>query len=112
MTPLVEWTLLRRKPLRMEWLAVALSLLGALLVSGGMRLPTTGDALILLAALLRGVNVCVTQRLMRDPVLTPLSLTAIQAGTVGFGSMIAALMFAPEQWRTLPEVAPEIWTVG
>ncbi|HWT37258.1 MAG TPA: DMT family transporter, partial [Paraburkholderia sp.] len=85
LTPLVEWALLRRMPLPVEWIAVGLSLAGAALVSGGATIPTTGDALILLAALLRALMVCVTKRVMRDPALTPLSVTAIQAGTVALG---------------------------
>jgi len=102
LTPLVEWALLRRAPLPVEWFAVGLSLAGAALVSGGVSVPTTGDALILLAALLRALMVCVTKRVMRDPALAPLSVTAIQAGTVTFGSVVVALIAAPDQWRALP----------
>lgn len=108
MTPLIEWALLRRMPLRLEWLAVLLSLYGAFLVSGGLHMPTTGDALILLAALLRALNMCVTKRLMRDPALTSLSVTAIQAGTVGLGSMIVAMIFAPAQWQPIPALAGHV----
>ncbi len=105
LTPLVEWALLRRKPSHFEWLAVVLSFAGAALVSGGAFIPTTGDTLILLAALLRALIVCVTKRAMRDPALTPLSVTAIQAGTVALGSLTAAFMFAPQQSRELPTLA-------
>lgn len=105
LTPLVEWALLRRKPSRVEWFAVVLSIAGAALVSGGAFIPTTGDALILLAALLRALMVCVTKRVMRDSALEPLAVTAVQAGTVAFGSLIAALMFAPQQWQALPTLA-------
>jgi len=101
-TPLVEWLVLRRQPLRMEWVAVALSLLGAWLLSGGVLVPSTGDALILLAALLRALNVCVSKRVMRDPALTPLAVTAVQAGTVACGSAMAVQLFAPQQWQALP----------
>lgn len=101
-TPLVEWALLRRRPTRAEWIAVALSLVGAWLLGGGSFAPGRGDALVLLAALLRALNVCVTKRVMRDPVLKPLSVTAVQAGFVSCGSVAVALMFAPAQWRPLP----------
>lgn len=104
-TPLVEWTLLHRKPLRTEWIAVVLSLLGAWMLSGGMFALNTGDALILLAALLRALNVCVTKRVMRDSALAPLSVTAVQAGVVACGSMMAALIFAPRQWQAPPTLA-------
>jgi len=105
LTPLVEWVLLRRKPSGAEWLAVVLSLAGASLVSGGAFIPTAGDALILLAALLRALMVCVTRRVMRDSALAPLSVTAVQAGTVALGSLGAALVSAPQQWRPLPTLA-------
>jgi drug/metabolite transporter (DMT)-like permease len=105
LTPFVEWALLRRKPSRVECIAVVLSLAGAALVSGGVFIPTAGDALILLAALLRAVMVCVTTRVIRDSALAPLSVTAVQAGTVAFGSVIAALVCSSQQWRALPTLA-------
>jgi drug/metabolite transporter (DMT)-like permease len=105
LTPLVEWVLLHRKPLHVEWIAVGLSLAGAALVSGGVFIPTAGDALILLAALLRALMVCVTKRVMRDASLAPLAVTAVQAGTVAFGSIIAALLSGRGQWHALPTLS-------
>ncbi len=102
LTPLVEWAMLRRRPARAEWLAVAASLAGAWLLTGGAYVPNTGDALVLLAALLRAISVCVTKRVMRDASLAPLAVTAVQAGCVTFGSAILALVFAPQQWQALP----------
>lgn len=64
-----------------------------------------GDALILLAALLRALNVCVTKRVMRDSALPPLSVTAVQSGVVAFGSAAVALLFAPQQWQPVPSLA-------
>ncbi|MFM0176441.1 EamA family transporter [Paraburkholderia sediminicola] len=106
LTPLVEWLLLKRKPSRVEWLAVALSLLGAWLLAGDGALSLNpGDALILLAALLRALTVCVTKRVMRDSALPPLSVTAVQSGVVAFGSAAAAWLFASQQWQPLPSIA-------
>jgi drug/metabolite transporter (DMT)-like permease len=102
LTPFVEWVLLRRKPSNTECVAVALSLCGAMLVSGGVFIPTAGDALILLAALLRALMICVTRRVMRDSTLSPLSVTAIQAGTVAFGSIVAASIAPSAPWPALP----------
>ena len=105
LTPLIEWMLLRRRPGRIEWLAVALSLLGAWLLAGDGALSLNpGDALILLAALLRALTVCVTKRVMRDSALPPLSVTAVQSGVVAFGSAAAAWVFAPQQWQPLPSI--------
>ncbi|NKJ47041.1 EamA family transporter [Burkholderia sp. SG-MS1] len=104
LTPLVEWLLLKRRPSRIEWAAVALSLLGAWLLAGdGAVSFNPGDALILLAALLRALTVCVTKRVMRDSALPPLSVTAVQSGVVAFGSAAAACLFAPnQQWQAVP----------
>jgi drug/metabolite transporter (DMT)-like permease len=113
LTPLVEWFLLKRKPGRMEWGAVALSLLGAwLLADDGTFVFNPGDALILGAAFLRALNVCVTKRVMRDSALPPLSVTAVQSGVVAFGSAAVALVFAPQQLQRVPSFAGHVpfWT--
>jgi drug/metabolite transporter (DMT)-like permease len=103
LTPLVEWQMLKRRPSRVEWAAVGLSLAGAWLLAGDGPLKfNSGDALILVAALLRALTVCVTKRVMRDSALPPLSVTAVQAGVVALGSAAAAWLFAPQQWRALP----------
>jgi drug/metabolite transporter (DMT)-like permease len=109
LTPLVEWMLLKRRPGRIEWAAVALSLFGAWLLAGdGAVAFNPGDALILLAALLRALNVCVTKRVMRDSTLPPLSVTAVQSGVVAFGSAAVALVFAPQQWQHVPSLAGHV----
>jgi drug/metabolite transporter (DMT)-like permease len=105
LTPFIEWILLRRKPSTVECAAVALSLAGAMMVSGGVFIPTAGDALILLAAILRALMMCVTRRVMRDSTLAPLSVTAVQAGTVALGSVVAALIFPSHPWPALPTLA-------
>jgi len=116
LTPFAEWALLRRRPSRMEWAAVVLSLAGAWLLTGGVLRFQSGDALILAAAALRALIVCVTKRLMlaraSRPALPALTLTAVQAGVVALGSAAAVLLFAPGQWQALPSPAahPGFWT--
>jgi drug/metabolite transporter (DMT)-like permease len=103
LTPLVEWSILKRTPGRAEWAAVALSVLGAwLLTHDATFVFNAGDALILLAALLRALNVCVTKRAMQDSALPALSVTAVQSGVVAVGSAVVALVIAPQQWQQLP----------
>lgn len=102
LTPLVEWVLLRRKPSSSEWFAVGLSLMGAAFVSGGVIIPSAGDALILLAALLRALMVCVTKRVMRESELTPLAVTAVQAGVVAMGSALVVCVLPSQHWQALP----------
>lgn len=106
LTPLAEWQLLKRKPSRIEWVAVGLSLLGAWLLAGdGATNLNPGDALILLAALLRALTVCVTKRVMRNSALPPSTVTAVQSGVVASGSAVAAWLFAPQQCQALPTLA-------
>ena len=103
LTPMAEWVMLKRRPTRIEWLAVALSLLGAaLLTSDGELVFNRGDALILLAALLRAIQVCVAKRVMQAAALPALSVTALQAGVVTLGSVLVMLIFAPQQWQAIP----------
>jgi drug/metabolite transporter (DMT)-like permease len=112
LTPLVEWSLLKRRPSRIEWAAVALSLLGAWLLTGGDTFTLSpGDALILAAALLRAVTVCVTKRVMRDAALPNATTPDCTAVTVKGGSAAVALLFARDQWQPVPSFAghPTFW---
>ncbi|MDR5740606.1 MULTISPECIES: EamA family transporter [unclassified Caballeronia] len=112
LTPLVEWSLLKRRPGRIEWMAVGVSLLGAWLLTGdGALTLNRGDMLILAAAFLRAITVCVTKQLMRDAALPPLTVTAVQSGVVAIGSAAAALMFSRAQWQSLPSMTahPMFW---
>ena len=99
LTPFAEWLLLGRMPARREWAAVALSLLGAALLTGGSLRLQAGDVLMLAAALLRAVIVCVTKRMMREragrPVPPALLLTAVQSGVVALGSAAVLLGVPP-----------------
>ncbi|WP_420996450.1 DMT family transporter [Cupriavidus sp. 30B13] len=106
LTPLVEWLLLRRRPARLEWAAVALSLAGAWLLAGDGALAfNPGDALILAAAALRALIVCATKRVMRAAPLPTLTMTAVQSGVVAAGSAAVALALMPAQWQPLPALA-------
>ncbi|MGO4328896.1 DMT family transporter [Cupriavidus sp. 2TAF22] len=106
LTPLAEWLLLKRRPARIEWAAVALSLAGAWLLAGdGAVAFNPGDALILAAAALRAVIVCVTKRVLRATPLPALTVTAVQAGVVAGGSALAALVLMPAHWQPLPSLA-------
>lgn len=106
LTPLVEWHLLARRPGRAEWIAVVMSLAGAWLLAGDGALKLNpGDALILLAAFLRALTVCVTRRVMRDSTLPALSVTAVQSGVVASGSAAVAWLFASHPWQALPTLS-------
>ncbi|MGT2430226.1 DMT family transporter [Cupriavidus basilensis] len=106
LTPLVEWLLLKRRPGAIEWAAVALSLLGAWLLAGdGEFVLNPGDGLILAAAVLRALMVCVTKRVMRAAPMPALTMTAVQSGVVAAGSVAVALVLMPAQWQPIPSIS-------
>ncbi|KAB0599420.1 DMT family transporter [Cupriavidus gilardii] len=93
LTPLIEWLLLSRRPARLEWVAVLLSLCGAWILAAGGAWPLSfhpGDALILLAALLRAIYVCAMKHSMGRQPPPALAVTALQAGVVTIGSVAVA----------------------
>lgn len=108
-TPFVEWRMLRIKPERSVFVFAGVSLLGAALLSGGLVGDMGwGDALMLAAALLRAVTVCQTSKLTRGSTAPALALTAVQAGVIGFGSLLLAVFCLPGGLPPLP-VAPSFW---
>jgi len=65
----------------------------------------TGDALILIAALLRALLVICTKSILHNAKLTLTSLTAIQSATVGVGALTLLLITNPQELWQLPAVA-------
>jgi drug/metabolite transporter (DMT)-like permease len=91
-TPVVEWWLLGQRPARALWVFAAVSLLGAVLLNGGLSGALGwGDGLMLAAAVLRAITVCQTTKLTRHRSAPALALTAVQAGVIGLGSLGMAL---------------------
>ena len=99
LTPFAEWLLLARRPTPTELAAAALALFGAYLLtigtSGEHFQLNAGDALILLAAGLRALLVCMTKRFTRQTVMPALTLTALQAGVVAIGSLAVGIAIQP-----------------
>lgn len=91
-TPFAEWWLLGSRPVPAMFVFAGISLLGAALLSGGLAGQLgLGDGLMLAAALLRAITVCQTSKLTRRSSAPALALTAVQAGVIGFGSVLLAL---------------------
>ena len=108
-TPLVEWLMLGQRPDARLLPAVGLSLLGTWLLSGGVDLSFgLGDGLMVAAALLRAIQVCLTRRLTADREVPPLALTAVQAAVVGFGSLALGALLLPGGLPPLP-TTPAFW---
>ncbi|MEJ6004849.1 DMT family transporter [Paucibacter sp. AS339] len=91
-TPFFEWVLLGRRPAPSLFGFAAVSLVGAALLSGGLHGALgLGEGLMLGAALLRALTMCMTAKLGRNSTAPALALTAVQAGVIGFGSVLLAL---------------------
>jgi drug/metabolite transporter (DMT)-like permease len=104
-TPLCEWWLLKARPSGTVLAAAALSLLGAGLLAfqrGGAVGPAWGDVLMVLAALLRGVMVCLTRRQGQRHGLPALTVTAVQMGVMTLGSAVLMLAVHGSAWPALP----------
>jgi drug/metabolite transporter (DMT)-like permease len=115
LTPPVEWWLLKKKPPSGAFLAAGLSLLGAaLLVSTRTSAVVVGwgDALMVLAALLRALMVCQTKRLAPRHQLPALTLTAVQSGVIAAGAGLLSLIDHSGAWRALPTAADFWWCMA
>ncbi|GAC1038388.1 DMT family transporter [Pseudomonas sp. No.117] len=109
LTPFAEWWLLGQRPEGRALGAAALAVVGAGLLTRGVTLSfNLGDGLILLAAVLRAINVCVVRRrLQRASAPIPaLALTAVQTGVVG---LVCLLLFALGPGLAPLPVQPGFW---
>ncbi|MCQ4311483.1 EamA family transporter [Pseudomonas stutzeri] len=107
-TPFVEWAMLRQRPSNRLFAACALSLVGVWLLTGGTSLSLNlGDGLMLAAALLRALLVCLTRRLTADMQVPPLALTAVQSGVVATGCLVLGFTL-PGGLPALPQ-SPTFW---
>lgn len=105
-TPLCEWWLLKDRPSATVLTAAAVSLLGAGLLafqhSDQLQMPSWGDALMVVAAFLRGVMVCMTRRHGQRHGLPALTMTAVQMGVMTIGSALLLLAVPGPAWTPLP----------
>jgi drug/metabolite transporter (DMT)-like permease len=108
LTPFAQWWLLGQRPAPALFGFAGLSLLGAGLLAGGLSGGLGGgDALMLVAALLRAVTVCKTSQLTRHSSATALQLTAVQSGLIAVSCLLLALL-SPGGLPELPS-EPAFW---
>ncbi|MFE3068154.1 DMT family transporter [Streptomyces sp. NPDC059247] len=115
-TPLAEAAVTRIRPPRAFLGAAALSVTGVVLLTqgGGFTAPSTGDLLMLLAALARTVHVLAMSRIKAVRSADSLSLTTVQLGAAvavfaviaafpgtGAAPWTVALDFGPREWAGL-----------
>lgn len=93
LTPLLEAALLKRRLPLPFYLAASGAVLGVSLLAsgtGGLRMPTSGDLLVLGAAIVRAAHVTATARVLRkdDSVVTLVTIQML-VGAVLFGALAA-----------------------
>jgi drug/metabolite transporter (DMT)-like permease len=111
LTPLVEWAMFGRRPARAVFAAAGLSALGAALLAASAPMDLAigrGDALMLGAALLRAVMVCLTRRLDGVRAMPAATLTALQSGVIAIGAAVLATIAGHGRWAPWP-AAPVFW---
>jgi drug/metabolite transporter (DMT)-like permease len=113
-TPFVEWWLLGQRPARRVFWAAGLSALGAAMLSATSPADLSlgwGDGLMVVAAFLRAVMVCMTRRLAGRHALPALTLTALQSGVMALGAAALALVASPAHgaWHMPPATASFWW---
>jgi drug/metabolite transporter (DMT)-like permease len=104
-TPLCEWWLLKVRPTATVLAAAWLSLVGAGMLAfqhGGVAGFAWGDGLMVLAAFLRGVMVCMTRRHGQRHGLPALTVTAVQMGVMTLGSTVLMVAVHGTAWPALP----------
>lgn len=110
LTPLLEWLLLGQRPHPGLCVAAGMSLLGVWLLTGGPQAGfNVGDGLMLLAALLRALFVCLTRRLTAARGVPALALTGVQSGVVALACLVLAA--ATGGLPALPR-EPQFWALS
>jgi drug/metabolite transporter (DMT)-like permease len=114
LTPFVEWWLLGQRPARRMFWAAGLSALGAAMLSATSPAELAvgwGDGLMVIAAFLRAVMVCMTRRLAGHHAMPALTLTAVQSGVMALGAAALALIASPAggAWHMPPATASFWW---
>jgi len=113
-TPFVEWWLLGQRPARRVFWAAGLSAFGAAMLSATSPADLSlgwGDGLMVIAAFLRAVMVCMTRRLAGRHALPALTLTAVQSGVMAIGAAAISLVASPANgtWHMPPATASFWW---
>ncbi|MGR6833441.1 EamA family transporter [Aliivibrio wodanis] len=106
-TPFVEWLVNKNKPTnKLLFLSIIsiISVIGVLLLTNVTTDElniNTGDILMLMAALLRGVMVVFTKKVMVDKDVDPIMVTSVQSSVVSIFSIVLLLSIYGFEWVNL-----------
>ncbi|MDE3759823.1 DMT family transporter [Sinorhizobium meliloti] len=91
-TPIIDYGLSRRIPPTSILASAGISCIGVGILTGGIGEVSLGDALVLVAAILRAVMVVSTKRLLTGRQISSAALTAIQASMVTTLTLVLAVV--------------------
>ena len=114
-TPFVEWLVNKRKPTNRLFFLSIISVVGVLLLTNMTTHELTinmGDILMLMAALLRGVMIVFTKKVMVDKDVDPIMVTSIQSSVVSIFSIILLLSIHGFEWVYLIPLDLSFWLLA
>ena len=114
-TPFVEWLVNKNKPTNRLFFLSIISVVGVLLLTNMTTHELTinmGDILMLIAALLRGVMVVFTKKVMVDKDVDPIMVTSIQSSVVSIFSVVLLLSIHGFEWVNLIPLDLSFWLLA
>lgn len=114
-TPFVEWLVNKNKPTKKLLFLSIISVIGVFLLTNinthQMNI-NKGDILMLMAALLRGVMVVFTKKVMVDKDVDPIMVTSVQSSVVSIFSTILLLSIHGFEWVNLIPLDLSFWLLA
>ena len=114
-TPFVEWLVNKNKPTKKLLFLSIISVIGVFLLTNinthQMNI-NKGDILMLMAALLRGVMVVFTKKVMVDKDVDPIMVTSVQSSVVSILSVVLLLSIHEVEWVNLIPLDLSFWLLA
>ncbi len=114
-TPFVEWLVNKKKPTNKLFFLSIVSVIGVFLLTNITTHElniNTGDILMLMAALLRGIMVVFTKKVMVDKDVDPIMVTSVQSSVVSIFSIILLLSIHDFEWVHLIPLDLSFWLLA
>lgn len=114
-TPFVEWLVNKNKPTNKLLFLSIISVIGVFLltnINAHQININKGDILMLMAALLRGVMVVFTKKVMVDKDVDPVMVTSVQSSVVSIFSIILLLSIHGFEWVNLIPLDLSFWLLA
>ena len=114
-TPFVEWVVNKNKPTNKLLFLSIISVIGMFLltnINAHQINVNKGDILMLMAALLRGVMVVFTKKVMIDKDVDPIMVTSVQSSVVSIFAIILLLSIHGTEFIDTIPMEPSFWLLA